>query len=31
MEFLKYGRVPAAVAEELMAEHQGRNRNPGAK
>jgi elongation factor G len=21
MEFLKYGRVPAAVAEKLMAEH----------
>ncbi len=31
MEFLKYGRVPAAVAEALIAEHQGRNRDAGAK
>jgi elongation factor G len=31
MEFLKYGRVPAAVAEELIAEHQGRKRDAGAK
>jgi elongation factor G len=31
MEFLKYGRVPAAVAEALMAEHQGRTRDAGAK
>jgi elongation factor G len=31
MEFLKYGRVPAAVAEALIAEHQGLNRDAGAK
>jgi elongation factor G len=31
MEFLKYGRVPAAVAEALIAEHQGRKRDAGAK
>jgi elongation factor G len=31
MEFLKYGRVPGAVAEALIAEHQGRNRDAGAK
>ena len=26
MEFLKYGRVPAQVAEELIAQHQERRR-----
>jgi elongation factor G len=31
MEFLKYGRVPAAVAEALIAEHQDRKRGAGAK
>jgi elongation factor G len=31
MEFLKYGRVPAAVAEALIAEHQGRKHDAGAK
>ncbi len=31
MEFLKYGRVPGAVAEALIAAHQGRNRDSGAK
>jgi elongation factor G len=31
MEFLKYGRVPGAVAEALIAEHQGRTRDAGAK
>jgi len=31
MEFLKYGRVPGAVAEALVAEHQGRTRGAGPK
>jgi elongation factor G len=31
MEFLKYGRVPVAVAEALMAEHQSLTRGAGTK
>jgi len=31
MEFLKYGRVPAAVAEKLMAEHEEARRQGGSK